>query len=375
MRIAYTPPIFYHQKFGGISRYFVELAKREAAKGNQPGIFAPKDSNHYLKESQLPVIEASYFGSIYGKLPNRLKFGRHPYELLPIRFEIQARIRSWKPDVVHETYYYDKKLGPLKTPTVLTVYDMIHEIFPQAFPASDPTSKVKKKAVANADKIICISHSTARDLQRILDVPAAKISVIHLGWDTFINFEYSSMRPHDVLRKPYFLFVGARTGYKNFCGLLRGFAACTRLRTDFDIVAFGGGVFENKEVEIIRHLGLNGAVHHLSGNDQILGKLYTGAHAFVYPSLYEGFGLPPLEAMAHDCPVIASNTSSMPEVVGNAGRLFDPQIIEEITEALSDVAYSDITRKDMITKGRSRLHTFSWSECASKTEQVYHSLL
>ena len=373
MRIAYTPQIFFHQKFGGISRYFTEVAKGISTQGHEPGLFAPAGWNHYLEESRLPVMEASHLATAYRILPNRLKRGRHPDEILPIRAEIRARIKRWKPDVVHETYYCDSRFGPAGIPTVLTVYDMIHELFPEAFPASNPTRKLKKLAVTRADAIICISHSTARDLQEILDVPRSKISVIHLGWEVLAGAGASESRPA-ASHKPYFLFVGSRTGYKNFAGLLKAYAASPRLRVDFDVVAFGGGAFDRDETEMIGHLGLAAVVHHVPGDDQTLGRLYEGAHAFVYPSLYEGFGLPPLEAMAHDCPVLSSNTSSMPEVVGDGGLLFDPNKVEAITAALLTIADSDSTRARLIAKGRERLAVFSWATCAAETLKVYQSL-
>lgn len=373
MRIAYDPQIFFHQRYGGISRYFTEVAKGVRDHGHTPGVFAPNDSNYYLEQSKLPIIEASRLASVYAKLPSRLKRGRHPYECPPVRWEIRERMSKWKPDVVHETYYYDQKLGPVGIPTVLTVYDMIHEIFPTSFESSNPTQKLKKQAVANADAIICISHSTAKDLHEILDVPYSKISVTHLGWEILTAASVSEITP-PISRKPYFLFVGSRTGYKNFMGLLRAFAADSRLRVDFDLIAFGGGAFDNAEIELISRLGLTSVVHHSPGDDKVLGSLYTTARAFVYPSLYEGFGLPPLEAMAHHCPVISSNTSSMPEVIGDAGRFFDPTIIESMTEALADIGYSDEAHARLIQKGQERLCVFSWEKCAAETLAVYQSL-
>ena len=113
----------------------------------------------------------------------------------------------------------------------------------------------------------------------------------------------------------------------------------------------------------------------LSGDDNILAFLYKKAAAFVYPSLYEGFGLPPLEAMANNCPVISSNTSSMPEVIGDAGEYFNPQIVEEIALAIEKVVYSPIRSQELIEKGQKRLTQYSWKDCAEKTLDIYKSIV
>lgn len=110
------------------------------------------------------------------------------------------------------------------------------------------------------------------------------------------------------------------------------------------------------------------------GDDHELSALYSGASAFVYPSLYEGFGIPPLEAMAHDCPVVCSNAGSIPEVVGNAGRFFDPSDIDDMREAMEQVLYSDERRRRLAALGRARLRDFSWQKCARDTFDQYRRL-
>lgn len=374
MRIAYDPQIFFIQKFGGVSRYFVELAKGMKECGEEAAIFAPLGWNSHLEFAKFSVFQASRLAEIYSKLPQRITRGRYLYDFFGVRPEIRARISKWKPDVVHETYYYPKRLGPRGIPTVLTVYDMIHEIMPDHFELSNPTRVHKKKAIANADAIICISHSTARDLHELLGVPYSKISVIHLGCDFPATLNISNAE-HSTREKPYLLYVGARSGYKNFAGFIEAFAASESLKSDFDLIAFGGGSFTEDETVTIRDFGLATVVRHVSGDDRVLANLYANAHAFVYPSNYEGFGLPPLEAMAHGCPVISSNTSSMPEVIGEAGCFFDPNSIESITEALIDVSYNDSARSQLIAKGTERVRLFSWQSCAAETLQVYRALL
>ena len=286
---------------------------------------------------------------------------------------VEGTLVHWlKPDLVHETYYASK---PAMTPgykRVLTVYDMIHELFPAEFPANDRTPIDKASAVARADHIICISEHTRRDLIRILGVPHEKTSVIHLG----ISLSPTGTRGDLPVCRPFLLYVGARGGYKNFACLLRAYAASGRLLKEFDLLAFGGGPINTKEAEFIRQLSIPPEnVRQVQGGDDVLEVLYRRAAAFVYPSLYEGFGLPPLEAMSFDCPVICSNASSIPEVVGNAALLFDPLSAEALGQAIAVVLDDAGLRQALIAKGRARINHFSWEKCAQLTMTVYERVL
>ena len=145
---------------------------------------------------------------------------------------------------------------------------------------------------------------------------------------------------------------------------------------DFIIVAFGGGSFSSSEIQLLKTLGIQeGHIIHVSGDDAKLANYYYNATAFVFPSLYEGFGLPPLEAMAHDCPVISSNTSSMPEIIGDAAEYFDPKSEEQTVHAIENVVYSDTRKQYLIMKGRKRHKRFSLKKCADETFEVYKQLL
>lgn len=368
MRIAMDYQIFCLQAYGGISRYFVRLAEQLSEKSEAVRIFSPLHCNEYLHGLNPLLVDGRRLMSSASKamrltLPyNNLISGR--------------RISDWHADVVHETYYSIFNKPPHKKPVVITVYDMVHEIFPDQFSRLGNISLRKRRAVERADHIICISESTRRDLIRLFDVDDAKVSVVHLGFDEFCH-PLSNSDVSAVNRvKPYLLFVGNRGGYKNFSGFLRAFSLSARLKSEFDIVAFGGGAFTPAEKNMISDLGLPDAqVKQMSGGDTVLGSLYRGASVFVYPSLYEGFGLPPLEAMANDCPVALSCTSSMPEVVGNAGVYFDPSSIEDMSSVIENLAFSPSLSRSLIEQGRNRLDKFSWGRCAEATLAVYKELV
>ena len=363
MKIAFDHNIFCNQYYGGISRYFVRTAQNMLELGHDARVFAPYHINRYLHEFPQAAVSGKFF-SKYPPKTSRLFALLNP--LLARR-----QISKWQPDIVHETYFSKSSMAPKGVPTVLTVYDMTHELYPELLAADDRTSEFKRIAVARADHVICISESTRNDLIRLFNVPRDKTSTIYLAADIS-----PVPRPNpDRETRPYLLHVGMRGGYKNFSGLLEAVASSSRLGDDFDIVAFGGGVFSDAERQMIAKHGLSSdQVRHVDGDDAVLAGLYADASAFVYPSLYEGFGLPPLEAMAHDCPVISSNTSSMPEVIGDAGEFFLPTDIGAMSHAIESVVYSEDRRRDLISKGRDRLKEFSWKKCAEQTLAVYQGL-
>jgi glycosyltransferase involved in cell wall biosynthesis len=152
-------------------------------------------------------------------------------------------------------------------------------------------------------------------------------------------------------------------------------ASSKRLLADFDIMAFGGPKFSAIELKLMSSLGFSeNQIEHKSGDDELLSGLYGSARAFIFPSLYEGFGIPPLEAMAHQCPVISSNTSSMPEVIRDAGEYFDPSDIDDMRRAIEAVVYSDTYVESLRKAGTERLTAFSWKKCTQETFNIYKSL-
>ena len=364
MRIAYDYQIFCEQSVGGISRYIVNLAT-VMGELNDVKVIAPFHQNQYLLDSPR--------GLVYGKGIPRYpaKTGRI---FNAINFQLSKRfMRSWHPDVVHETFYSGIPTGPTGTPTILTVHDMIDELFPAK--NSDKFIAAKKKAINRAEHIITVSESTKTDLINILHIDKNKISIVYHGFDKYkreINSEYYSSN----IQSPFLLYVGARGRYKNFYNFIQAYAQSAPLKNNMNVIAFGGGKFTSKELQFISKLGLGeNQVLQVSGNDLTLGEYYSKAVAFVYPSLYEGFGLPPLEAMAHDCPVVSSDRSSMPEVIGNAAAFFNPYIIDDMTNSIESVVFSQDRKSSLIKLGQKRLEFFSWNKCASETFELYKKLV
>lgn len=364
MRIAFDQQIFSWQEYGGISRYICSLAAHlTKIPGIQAKIFAPIHVNSYL--ACLPADIRS--GIKVKTLPKTARIRINSSRLMAIPL-----IRAFRPDIVHGTYYSDKQYAPKGALRVITAYDMIHEHYPHMFSKNDRTTSFKKKAFARADHIICISESTRRDLLEFFDVPAEKVSVTYLGFDALNEINAS---PDSIRRKPYLLYVGQRLEYKNFSGLFNAYARSVWLQNNFRLLCFGGGPFTLAEKEMFTKNGINETdVQQIGGDDSILADCYRNAAAFVYPSLYEGFGIPPLEAMSVGCPVICSNTSSIPEVVGDAGEYFDPVNVDSIRLAVESVMQSSELRANLIAKGHERSKLFTWQKCAVETLATYKSL-
>ena len=332
--------------------------------GVAPKIFAQFYVNEYIAG-----LEAQYIDGV--KVSNIRGMGSSRYHLND--WICKRKITSYKPSVIHQTYYSTVNGLPVDTPKVITVHDMIHEKYNYQFPNSKKISMQKYKAIKKADHVICISQNTKNDLIEIFNVSPNKLSVIYHGFNSLTGVEgkvHNSSNP-----KPYILYVGDRFGYKNFEIFLYAYSSSHWLINNFDVVCFGGSEFSSNEHERIGQLKLSNKIKRVSGSDALLADCYRGASLFVYPSLYEGFGMPLLEAMSLGCPVACSGTSSMPEVAGDAGAYFDPRSIDSMRDQIEVVLNSSERRAELVAKGNIRFRAFDWSDSASQTLQVYEGLV
>jgi glycosyltransferase involved in cell wall biosynthesis len=364
MRIAFNSQIFCMQRVGGVSRYIVSLASQLADAGDEVTIHAPLHQNRYLQTAGSTLSQGRYSSA------NWPRFYKTWNALLSRR-----QISAWKPDVVHETYYSRMAAAASNIPAVITVHDLVHELFGGRGFKNDQFSETRRQAIQRADHVICISENTRADLARFVDLPEARVSVVHHGFDRLALTDKAVPGQAAVNQRPFLLFVGKRGGYKNFESLLQAWTNSSKLRAEFDLLAFGGGVFNAEERAMIATTGAReGQIRQVDGGDFALAALYQSASAFVFPSRYEGFGLPSLEAMALSCPVIASNTSCMPEIIGDAGEFFAPTDIEDLQQSIEKVVFSEQFRSDLIERGHKRLAQFSWQRCAEQTRAIYESL-
>lgn len=352
------------QRYGGVSRYFYELVSRLAQMDEAAiSLFL----GFYVNEYGIERLEG--LKSVRGLRRPDVRLSPAVFARLSEGW-LAVASRMARPDILHQTYYAPRDMAPRGCMRVVTVYDMIHELHPLSERQKEWMVARKRPTIERSEGIIAISHHTKLDLMRLYDVPEARIRVIHLA-----NSLTQVPAERSLCDRPYLLFVGTRDGYKNFGLLAAAYAHDPALRRDFDLVCFGGGAFSTKEHAHLDSLGLAGRVHHFAGPDETLATLYQHAAVFVYPSKYEGFGLPPLEAMHYGCPVIVSRTSSIPEVVGEAGLYFDPQSEESLTHALNRLVSDSALRADLVAGGHLQTARFSWDRCAKETLGYYRSVL
>ena len=369
MNILFDGQIFGLQRYGGISRYVVELTTALAAlPGVRAGIVAPLHINALLAASGETTSCPSWF------VPTWRQSIRRTLDILVTEPQLAFR----KCNILHATYYLRRRRPFGASRLVVTVHDMIHELFPDSFRYDDPTRELKRAAVLAADHVICVSENTRQDLCRLLNVPIERTSVVHHGVGPLSSLVETGP-PLVPVGLPYLLYVGARGGYKNFTTLLRAVAGSPALRSRFRIVAFGGGPMASSEREEIVGLGLDAcAVLHVVGDDAALAGMYRSAACFVCPSHYEGFGMPLLEAMAASCPVISAGASSMPEVAGPAAEYFDVNAGDAdlaLADAIERVVDDSAHRTELIRLGRTRIATFTWRQTAMQTLRSYQTAL
>jgi glycosyltransferase involved in cell wall biosynthesis len=369
IKIFFDYQVFSWQKYGGISRYIYEIAIRLFESENlELKILAGAYVNQYLKQTKPGLV----IGTLIPKLPKTGNLTR----ILDHNFS-KLWLQVAQPQIVHETFYNRERVAPNNVKTVLTVYDFTDE----KFSPDNPIIKAKESAIKRADHLICISENTRKDLLERFDIEPSKVSVIYLASslkdrESVSNDEIIDIERNNQVDSPYILYVGDRSGYKNFNRLLEAYSKSPTLVKDFKLICFGSLPLNEHDFALMQSLGIpEGRVTWTTGDDTTLAAFYKRAAALAYPSLYEGFGFPPLEALSIGCPVVCSNTSSMPEVSGDAAEYFDPYTIESITAALEKVLYSPARIEQLTQRGYERAKLFSWDEIAEQTEQVYLSLV
>jgi glycosyltransferase involved in cell wall biosynthesis len=364
IRIGVDARLMQHQP-AGITRYTRHLLQ-ELAKLNQHDEFITFQHRRH----RTPLIQQANFrrATLFAPVHTHLEQWMLPIELL--RFSL---------DLLHSTDF----IPPLYTtvPTVITVHDLAFLHWPH-FLTKDSAAYYGQidRAVRHAQHIIVPSESTKQDLTAMLGVPPIKISVIYEAADPlFAPLPIAETRA-EVMKKynlpeSFILFVGTIEPRKNVDGLIRAFH---HLRSKYGVndtalvIAGGGGWLYEETLELIHQLNLDQSVF-LVGRvvDEELHKLYVSARCHVHAAHYEGFGLPPLEAMACGTPTIVSNVSSLPEVVGDAALLVNPSNWEEIAVAIHRLLTDDQLYAELRAKGLQRARYFNWESAARRTMEVY----
>ena len=368
MRILYDHQVFSLQNAGGISRYFYELSRYLATVPDVEldvllGINATVYPFHQLAS---PRIRVEGFR-------DRLPKGSLRYLVNELWSNATVPFRG-RMDIYHPTNYLRMPMVRAKR-VVVTHHDCTHERFPELFPDVKKILWARKWLFPRVDAIICVSESCRQDLLQFYDVDPAKTHVIHHGLARLPRSAQAAAGLREKLPRRYLLYVGMRAAYKNFHGLLHAFRE-SRLHQSFDLLVLGGGAMTADEKALLDQLELGDCVITMPKvSDELLAEAYAGATLFVYSSLNEGFGFPPLEAMSVGCPVLASRVGSIPEVCGDAPFYFDPADQSSFARQLVRAVDDEAARRQAVARGIVVARRYSWTRCGQQTLELYRQCL
>ena len=385
MRVVFDYQAFALQTMGGVTRSMLELINGLNKCGAECQLAIKESNNIYLQNSPI-ATGLQPLGSRWMKWYGDGQHFRGEFRIKEtifnaIGYSMDANkecsiklLKNQSFDVFHPTYFDSYFLDYLKKkPFVLTVHDMMPELFPEYFKRDDFQIVQKQLLCPLAAKIHVPSNKTKEDLISILGIDPEKVVVIHHGYSVPED-EQEAIYPQ--MNNPYILYVGNRKEYKNFIPFV---LELSKVMKDFPEIRLvcAGREFDEDENRKLYDAGIYEKTIQISVSDAELHGLYRNAVAFVYPSLYEGFGLPILEAYANGCPVMLNNTSCFPEIAGDAAVYF------ELNEHGSDFydkfvflyRMSESDRSFLLEKQKSRLSLFSWKKASKSLFELYSSIV
>ena len=364
VRIIYDHQVFSLQDVGGATRYHYELARYLAS----------------VPDVQVELLLGLYRSAYPFHQLAAVRGQRAPLPPGMLRYALNevigtaASLVSGKYDVYHPTYF--RFMPVIRARRIVTTHhDCVYEQFPHLFRDASTVILAKGNLYARADRIICISEASRRGLLEYYSVDAGKTCVVHHGLTALPRSPQAAQDLRSRLRRPFMLYVGIRNCHKNFSALLHAYHDA-RLSEQYDLLALGGGPLSATETAAIASFGMGNSVVAIpSVSDEFLSEAYATAELFVYPSLSEGFGIPPLEAMAAGCPVAASEVAAILEVCGDAPFYFDPGDVSSMVHALLAGVGERDARQRAIARGREVAARYSWERCGADTLAVYRECL
>lgn len=363
MRVLFDYQKFSTQRTGGITRYFAELFSHFSPEV-EPVVSLKYNRNVYISGN------SSVFLRKVKDYDFRFRGRKLPLDAVDMINKAYSEydISHQEYDIFHPTYYGCYFFGKVRRPVVVTVHDMIHELYPEAY--GGKIVRDKKRQILESDHVVAVSENTKKDILTLYpEVDPSKISVIYHG------ASFKELQPEEgPWPERYLLFVGRRDGYKNFLPFMHDLKPVMDKQKDLQVVCVGEPL-KACERKALVSLGFGSRVSALQASDARLLSLYQNAEAFVFPSLYEGFGLPILEAFRAGCPVCLSDASCFPEVASDAALYFRPGDSESVCDAVTRCLEDKYLCSSLVKKGKARLEMFDWKNSASALEKVYGSLL
>ncbi len=350
--------IFSLQKQGGISRLYYEIL-RFLNPGDDCVLYRGLAQDGY-DWSKVPVTRN--IGMRWR--PSSRLMGRVGRVFEPLWLEKEWTKYKKADAATYIATYYRLPKSSSNCRVVVGDYDCTHERFPELFPGSERVMEMKRRAFMRADLIATISESSKQDVIKYYDIPDSKIKVFHLGVDA--HFDRPSIVEPSVesADKPYLLYVGSRASYKNFAILQEAFRL--GLEKEYDLAVVGGG-----ELSAVAQASFGSTVRWYSADDNKLRALYQGAAAFIYPSRYEGFGLPPLEALACGTPVVVADHPVSHEVLSDHAEYFPWDDASELTDAITRAVHHDA---DVREQGYKHARSYTWEASAKKFYSLVESI-
>lgn len=367
MRIAFDArPI--SQKPSGIGVYTIKIAERLLERGHEIVLVSDSPDIYWKPEGEaakrVTVFSEGRSGSVSSDLMGKFLWEE---EILP------GLIEKSKADVYHAVS--NKGVPKIGVPSVVTVHDLIPFVFPESPEYYYFKYAAYGLAVNRADRIICISKHTEKDLLRFFPETKGKIKVVYNGVDAVKKGAPNPFRE----KAPYIVYNGGFGARKNVDGLVRSFAEIIKADgyEKLTLLILGEKVGTYQETyDLVKKIGMEKRVMFAGYiKPDEMGPILADAACMIYPSLYEGFGLPPLEAMSAGCPVISSKNSSLEEVVGEAGILVDPTDENQIVDSFKRVMEDKALRGKLIADGYKWVNNFSWDRSAGEVEKIYKKVV
>ena len=359
MKVLFDHQIFSSQRYGGVSKYFAEIINLMPKDMRE--ISAWLSNNEYVKHYSL--FKATSF------FPNK-EFrgkGRVMSELGKV-FSLY-KIKQGDFDIFHQTNFDDYCIPALGNKPMVTTYHDVNFLTERNY--NKRMVNLQRKSLARADKIIAISQNTKNDMLKYFDIDSNKIEVIHHGVS---KIELNLDDQPQMIDTPYILYVGMRHAFKNFKMFVKAFGQIASKYPDVNVICTRSH-FTLDELELFKQLKIENRFKVFLADEVTLARLYRDALFFVFPSIYEGFGMPILEAMVYGCPTALADASCFPEIAKDAALYFDPNDVDSIASTLDKYLNSADTRKLYSSRGLERVSYFSWERCAKQHINVYNSLL
>ncbi len=361
LRVLYDEQIFLLQEYGGISRYFTELIKAfesNPSLGIQPVLASNFVRNQYLlretKSFHLRQVKSN-FASIFH---------------LAVQMLLTRRTKE-QVDLVHQTFYLPGFFSRFKgNPRALTLFDMIPEKVQSQRRLWNPHFS-KRYVLPKADVIFSISESSTKDMFSEYGEHGV-VTTTYLGVGSDYRPNLSSLEGQP---KNYFLFVGNRDGYKDCELAIRSFSGIASKISGAVLLLVGGGSLRRNEKEFIERLGLRDSIFQISYSAQELPNIYSNAKGLIYPSRYEGFGLPLVEAMASGIPILASDTPINIEIAADCATYFTVGDEIALSDLMLQLCHNPSSFRAKIEAGEIRAKNFTWEKCAELTAAGYRRVI